>query len=185
MVRSRWPKLPACCLLPAAEGREPLLRIYQQAYVGRLVAALRGNFGVLPKVLGDNAFDALALAYLYAHPSTHPSIRGFGHRLPGFMAERDDLVPHPALIDVARMEWALRTAFGAADQEPIDAQALADVAADAWPSLVFDAVPGVRLFELGWNVAPVWRALQGDADDADEEAADLPESQPLAHSLLV
>lgn len=185
MVRSRWPKLPACCLLPAAEGREPLLRIYQQAYVGRLAAALRGNFGVLPKVLGDNAFDALALAYLYAHPSTHPSIRGFGHRLPGFMAERDDLVPHPALIDVARMEWALRTAFDAADQEPIDAQALADVAADAWPSLVFDAVPGVRLFELGWNVAPVWRALQGDADDADEEAADLPESQPLAHSLLV
>jgi len=38
------------------------------------------------------------------------------------------------------------------------------------------------MFELGWNLAPVWRALQ---DDADEEAAHLPEPQPLAHSLLV
>lgn len=171
-------------LLRAAEGREPLLRIYRQAYVGRLNAALRDNFGVLPKVLGDEAFDALALAYIHAHPSTQPSIRWFGHCLPGFMAERDELVPHPALTDLARMEWALRTAFDAADAEPIDPQALAGVAADAWPLLVFDAMPGVQLFELGWNVAPVWRALQ---DAADDEALDLPglQPQPLTHSLLV
>lgn len=169
-------------LLRAAEGREPLLRIYRQAYVGRLIAALRDNFGVLPQVLGDEAFDALALAYIQAHPSTQPSIRWFGHRLPGFMAEHDDLVPHPALTDLARMEWALRAAFDAADREPIDAQALAGVAVDVWPLLVFDVLPGVQLFELGWNVAPVWRALQDEADDA---AADLREPQPLAHSLLV
>ena len=169
-------------LLRSGEGREPLLRIYQQAYVGRLIAALRDNFGVLPRVLGDEGFDALALAYIRAHPSTHASIRWFGHRLPGFMVERDDLVPHPALTDLARLEGALRTAFDAADREPIDAQALAGLAPDTWPSLVFEAVPSVQLFELSWNVAPVWRALQ---DEADEAAADLPEPQPLVHSLLV
>ncbi len=90
-------------LLCAAEGREPLLRNYQQAYAGQLIAALRDNFGVLPQVLGDEAFDALALAYIRAHPSAQPSIRWFGHRLPDFMAERDDPVPHPALTDLARM----------------------------------------------------------------------------------
>jgi hypothetical protein len=169
-------------LLRATEGREPLLRIYRQAYAGRFIAALRDNFGVLPRVLGDEAFDALALAYIQAYPSTQPSIRWFGHRLPGFMAEHDDLVPHPALTDLARMEWALRAAFDAADREPIDAQALAGVAPDAWPSLVFDALPGVQLFDLGWNVAPVWRAMQ---DGVDGEWADLREPQPLAHSLLV
>jgi len=112
-------------LLRAAEGREALLRIHQQACVGRLIAARRDNFGVLPRVLGDGAFDALALAYLHAHPSTQPSIRWFGHHLPAFMAERKDLVPHPALAGLARMELALRTALDAADAEPIDAQALA------------------------------------------------------------
>ena len=172
----------AADLLRTADGREPLLRIYRQAYVGRLVAALRDNFGVLPQVLGDDAFDALAQAYVEAHPSQQPSIRWFGHRLPAFMAERDDLVPHPALTDLARMEWALRTAFDAADAQAVGAPALADVAADAWPSLVFDALPSVQLLELGWNVEPVWRALQG-LDGA--EAPDLPEPQPLAHSLLV
>ena len=169
-------------LLRAAEGREPPLRIYRQAYLGRLSAALRDNFGVLPRVLGDEAFDALAFAYIQAHPSAQPSIRWFGHRLPDFMAERDDLVPHPALVDLARMEWALRTAFDAADREPIDLQALVGLAPDAWPLLVFDALPSVQLFELGWSVAPVWRALQ---DGADDVATDLPEPQPLEHSLLV
>lgn len=179
------PELPdteALGLLRADAGREPLLRIYRQAYVGRLVAALRDNFGVLPLVLGDAAFDTLALAYIEAHPSRHASIRWFGHRLAAFMAERDDLVPHPALTDLARMEWALRTAFDAADASPVGALALAGVAADTWPTLVFDALPSVQLFELGWNVEPVWRALQ-DPDGAD--SPELPEPQPLVHSLLV
>ena len=166
----------------AGSGHEPLLRIYRQAYVGRLVAALRDNFGVLPRVLGDDAFDALALAYIEAHPSRHPSIRWFGHRLAAFMAERDDLVPHPALTDLARMEWALRTAFDAADGSPVGTLALAGVAADTWPTLVFDALPSVQLFELVWNVEPVWRALQAlDGPDAPV----LPEPHALPHSLLV
>src|SRR6185369_6628626 len=111
-------------LLRALPGREPLLRIYQHAYTARLAGALRDNFGVLPQVMGDDAFDALALAYIAAHPSRHPSIRWFGDKLPEFMAAHENLVPHPALVDLARMEWALRSAFDAADAAPIDAGAL-------------------------------------------------------------
>lgn len=163
----------------AVTGR---LDIYQRAYAARLVAALRDNFGVLPRVLGDAAFDALAQAYLEAHPSRRPSIRWFGDRLPAFMATRDDLVPHPAITDLARMEWALRDAFDAADAAPLDAAALAALPADAWPALVFEPLPSVQLLDLEWNVEPVWRALH-DADPAD--LPDLPEPQAFAHGLLV
>jgi hypothetical protein len=168
----------------AAIGAEVtgLLRIYQQAYTARLDAALRDNFGVLPSVLGDDGFDALAQAYLKAHPSRRPSIRWFGDRLPEFMATRDDLVAHPAMTDLARMEWALRTAFDAADAEALSAAALANVPADAWPWLVFEPLPSVQLLELGWNVEPVWRALQGLR--AGQSAAP-PEPQAFEHSLLV
>jgi hypothetical protein len=161
---------------PAVTG---LLRIYQQAYSARLVAALRDNFGVLPKVLGDDGFDTLALAYIHAYPSTRPSIRWFGDRLPEFMLAHDELVPHPALIDLARMEWALRTAFDAADAPPLSVAALAAVPPADWPALVFTPLPGVQLLPMSWNIAPVWRALQGD------DAPELPEPEPLAHRLLV
>ncbi|MEO5696384.1 MAG: DNA-binding domain-containing protein, partial [Burkholderiaceae bacterium] len=156
--------------------------IYQHAYATRLVAALRDNFGVLPLVLGDDAFDALALAYLESHPSRRPSIRWFGDRLPEFMAQRDDLVPHPAITDLARMEWALRAAFDAADADVLDAAALADVPPSAWPTLVFTPLPSVQLMSLGWNVEPVWRALK---DLEPQQAPELPEPEPFDHGLLV
>jgi hypothetical protein len=176
------PPHDAAHLLRIDAGREPLLRIYRQAYTARLIGALRDNFGVLPLVLGDEAFEALALAYIEAHPSQRPSIRWFGDRLPEFMAAHDDLVPHPAMTDLARMEWALRAAFDAADASPIDATALAGVPGDAWPSLVFEPLPSVQLLALGWNVEPVWRALK----DADPNAApELPEPQANQHTLLV
>jgi Putative DNA-binding domain len=159
-----------------------LLRIYRQAYPARLIAALRDNFGVLPRVLGDAAFDTLALAYIDAHPSRHPSIRWFGDRLPAFMAAHDDLVPHPAIVDLARMEWALRAAFDAADAAAADVATLAALPAEDWPALVFEPLPSVQLLALDWSVEPVWRALQ-DTDPGD--APDLPEPQAHAHGLLV
>lgn len=155
------------------------LHIYQQAYTARLTSALRDNFGVLPQVLGDDAFDALALAYVETHPSRQASIRWFGDRLPDFMAMREDLVPHPALVDLARMEWALRTAFDATDATPLTADDLAGVPADEWPGLVFAPLPSVQLLALAWNVGPVWRALQS------ADAPDLPEPEALQHTLLI
>src|SRR5260221_11286262 len=117
----------AGALLRALPNREPLLRVYQHAYTSRLVGALRDNFGVLPRVMGDEAFDALANAYVAAHPSRHASIRWYGDELPRFMTENEALVPHPALTDLARMEWALRSAFDAADADTFDAATLAAV----------------------------------------------------------
>ena len=158
------------------------IETYRHAYTGRLVAALRDNFGVLPNVLGDEAFEALAVAYLAAHPSKRPSIRWFGDRLADFMATHEDLVPHPALTDLARMEWALRGAFDAADAAPFDMSALSALAPEAWPRLVFEPLPSVQLLAMDWAVEPVWRALQGAAVD---DAPELPAPDAHVHTLLV
>ncbi|WP_163367521.1 HvfC/BufC N-terminal domain-containing protein, partial [Klebsiella aerogenes] len=83
----------------------PGLQVYRHAYRARLAEALADNYTVLARALGDEAFDALAQAYLAAHPSRHPSIRWFGAALADFMAVAgDELVPHPGLVDLARMD---------------------------------------------------------------------------------
>lgn len=166
-------------LLRDPVGHEPLLRIYQNAYRARLVAALRDNHGVLPRAMGDEAFDALAEAYLRAHPSRQPSIRWFGHRLAEFMAAHPELVPHPAFVDLARMEWALRAAFDAADATPMTPAELAALPVDDWPQRVLRFHPSVQVLVLDWQVEPAWRALQGD----DEPA--LAEPEAGEHHLVV
>ena len=65
-------------LKPRGNGEPALLGIYQHAYRARLVAALRDNHEVLALALGDDAFDAIAQAYIDAHPSRFASIRWFG-----------------------------------------------------------------------------------------------------------
>lgn len=169
----------ACELLRERAGGS-LLGVYRHAYRARLIAALRDNFGVLPRAMGDEAFDALAAAYLDAHPSRQPSIRWFGDQLAGFMRSHEELVPHPAFIDLARMEWALREAFDAADAAPLQPTTLAQLPADAWPALCLRRHPSLQLLQLDWAIEPAWHALQDDGNEPE-----LPEPQPLPHVLLV
>jgi hypothetical protein len=163
----------------AVDGR---VGIYRQAYRARLVAALRDNYGTLPVVMGDDAFEALAHAYIDAVPPRHASIRWFGDRLVAFMTQRAALVAHPALVELAALEWALRGAFDAAAAAPLDAAALAAVPARDWPRLVFAPVPSVRVLSLRWQVEPIWQALKGlDGGQAPELAP--PQESP--HGVLV
>lgn len=170
-------------LLREPRGQAPRIGIYQHAYTARLLAALRDNFGVLPQAMGDEAFDALAHAYIQTHPSCHPSIRWFGHRLADFMAEHEALVPHPAFIDLARMEWALRQAFDAADAPRLTPAEVAARAPDDWAGWVLRFQPSAQLLPMQWQVEPAWRALQQAAADGREAELEAPE--PGAHALLV
>lgn len=163
---------------PTPQGGPPRLGIYRNAYRARLTDALRENYPVLHRVQGDEAFDELAERFIAACPSQHPSIRWFGNALPAWLAANHDQLSHPALADLTRMEWALGTAFDAADDAPLSVEQLLAVAPEDWPELRFFAHPSLRLIALGWAVEPLWRAL---SDNPDAETA-APEPQP--HHLL-
>jgi hypothetical protein len=167
------------------DGGPARLSIYRHAYRARLVAALADNYTVLQRALGDEAFEALGLAYVEAHPSQQPSIRWFGHRLAEFMAARDDLVPHPALVDFARMDWALRDAFDAADAPVLALAALAALPAEAWGELRLQPHPSLRLLTLDWNIEPAWRALREHDPESGTDEPELPEPQAHRHGLAV
>ncbi|MBV8502167.1 MAG: putative DNA-binding domain-containing protein [Paucibacter sp.] len=170
--------LQGAILGSAASGVSPPngLEVYRQAVPARLVDALRDNHLVLHRAMGDEAFDALAEAYLQFHPSRTRSIRWFGAQLGSFM-DAWPALSHPALADMARMDWALRDAFDAADVTPL--QALAGLDAETRLRLH----PGVRLVRLNWAVEPAWRALRLAIT---EELADpeLPEPEAREHTLL-
>jgi hypothetical protein len=172
--------VPSAGLLRPLAGQGPRWAVYRHAYRSRLIGALRSNYPVLHLSLGDDAFDALALDYLAHQPSTQPSIRWFGHLLAQHMARLDEtLVPHPALIDLARMEWALGSSFDSPDARPLALSDLAGTAPKAWPALRFVAHPALRLLDLAWAVEPVWHQL------SDDPQASTGEPEALHHSLLV
>lgn len=161
------------------------LAVYRHAYRARLAEALADNHTVLARALGDEAFDALAQAYIAAHPSGHPSIRWFGHLLADFMAGAGgDLVPHASLVDFARMDWALRGAFDAADAPLLDTAALAALGPDDWAGLVLHLHPSAQRVALAHAIEPGWRALREWTPESGADAPELDEPVRHAHTLL-
>lgn len=166
---------------PELAGNARGLEVYRNAWRARLVEALRSNYPVVHRVLGDEAFDALADDYLEAHPPQNRSIRWFGDRLPAYVAGHPDALPHPALVDLVRFEWSICLAFDAADCITLTFDALSTVEPDAWASMCFRCQPAFALLDLKWAVAPVWHALT-DTEGDDEP---LPPPQAHNHSVLV
>jgi hypothetical protein len=164
-------------------GVPALLGVYRHAYRARLREALAQNHPVLLRALGDEGFAELAARYAQQHPSRHPSIRWFGDRLADFMRADENL--HPALADLAAMDWAMGLAFDAADAPSLSVGELSALPPEQWASLRLRAHPSVQCLNLAWAVEPAWRALQAwEPDSGDEEPA-MPEPEALVHVLLV
>jgi Putative DNA-binding domain len=163
----------------AREQAEGGFSIYVNAYRARLMAALRENYPMLCLALGDDMFDTLATAYVEQQPSRFRSIRWFGDGLADFMDGNAELTPHPSLSDLARMDWALRQSFDAADDDRLVVDDLAQLAPEAWATQCFRLRASVMLRDLHWSVEPVWQALNEDA------AAETSPPEPHDHTLLV
>lgn len=160
--------LPGLVHSGGAASAQRSFDIYSNAYRARLIDALRANYPVLHRALGDDAFESLALAYIEAHPSSYANIRWFGDLLETFARKRDDLVAHPALTDLIRLEWTLRGAFDAPERALLDAAALAGIAQEQWPDLILELHPSVRLIELDWQVEALWHSARAKAEEDSE-----------------
>lgn len=158
------------------------LQIYRHAYRSRLTDALAANYPALARALGDAAFSDLAARYMDAKPSRQPSIRWFGDALDAFAGEQE-VLPHPALRDLLRLEWAICCAFDAADAPPATRDDYVQLAPEAWPALRLRLHPSATVLDLAWNVEPTWQALTRDADAGVERA--LPEPVDHAHEVVV
>ena len=149
-------------------------RIYSDMYLFRLVAALREDYPLLARLVGDEEFFSIGSDYARAHPSHHPSLARLGAHLPAYLrgraGSRDDLT------DLAALEWARAEAFVAPDEEPLGEDALGSLGEDA-ASARFRLVPSVRLLSLEHDAAALWAELEAS------RAPEAPGRSPV--SLLV
>lgn len=91
------------------------LAVHRHSVRHALLSALSAAFPVLQVRLGEAAFAALAVAFIRAAPPTSPVLHEFGQALPGFIQTRARNPAQPWQADLARLEWARREAFHAAD----------------------------------------------------------------------
>jgi hypothetical protein len=69
----------------------------------------------LARILGREAFGALAQHFWHAHPPERGDLGEWGADLPDFIASREQLADVPYLPDSARLDWAVHRATRAVD----------------------------------------------------------------------
>jgi hypothetical protein len=153
--------------------------VYLQAYRARLTAALRDNFPVLQRALGDDAFDALARAYIDEHPSHFRSIRWFGDSLAEFLAAAPGRSAAPCAGRPGAHGLGHAYRVRRCGCRPPDFGELAALPPEDWPQRRFKPVPSLQLLDLAWGVEPIWKALNADAQPPARNRCRLP------HVLLI
>jgi hypothetical protein len=160
------PQHPAPAMLRTAGGGRSDRRfaVYRNNVTVSLIAALAEIFPAVRRIVGTEAFDAAARAFVRAAPPRSPLLFRYGAGFPDFLAVFPPFASLPYLPDVARLERAWLDAWHAADAAALDAAALATVPADSLASLRFVAHPAASLLPSPYAHVAIFEANRGGAD---------------------
>jgi hypothetical protein len=158
--------------------------IYRNNVRVGVLNALRGAFPAVCALLGHECFEGLVERYRIAHPSRSGDLHELGAALPAFLAKVPEFDALGYLADVARLEWAQRSALVAADAETFDFSGLGGVAEADFGRLHFRLAPASFVLQSAWPVYGIWRLARAAAD-GDESESEPPDMSSGGECVLV
>ncbi|MFN3547747.1 MAG: DUF2063 domain-containing protein [Mesorhizobium sp.] len=149
----------------SARGGCPVDRryaVYRNNVTTSLAEALADIFPAVRRLVGDDFFSGMAIAFARAHPPRSRLLFEYGHEFPAFVADFEPARELPYLADVARIERAWLDAYHAADAEPLPPEALARIAPKDLPDAVFRPHPALHILRSRYAAFSICAANRGD-----------------------
>jgi hypothetical protein len=154
---------------------ERRLHVYRNNVFASLGSALEAVYPVTARLVGAAFFRALARAYIVRHPSSSGDLHAFGGELAAFVRTQPSLDALPYLADVAALEWAMHEVYHEADEERLDVDSLAGVAADAQLRIRLHLQLATRFVTSPFPVLAIWRANRTEVGDEGVAAVSIAE----------
>lgn len=147
----------------SAEAR---LGVYRHQVGHSLATALAATFSTVQAVVGEAFFRAMAKAYIARELPRQPVLSEYGGTFPGFVVDYAPARGLSYLADVARLDWALNTAFHSPLEPRLAAAELAGMPSDRLLATTLALAAGASLVRSRFPLDGIWRASQPDAPDA-------------------
>lgn len=144
--------------------------VYRNNVTTSLMDALSEGFPVICKLLGEENFRNLAREYQASHPPVSPLMMFYGAEFPVFLDGFTPLAKYPYLGDVARLEYALRLSYHAADATPLDASKFGELTEAQLLSSTFEFAPSLQIVTSRFPILGIWRfnSVQGASKPASK-----------------
>src|SRR5687767_7151556 len=146
---------------PVGLNAERRLAIYRNHHRISLAAALSANFPTVVKVIGEDAFQALALSYLAIDPPRDACVAGYGSGFPTFLESDPRSQSLVYLGDVARLDWVHNLAERADDLATFGAQHLAQLDAASLEALRLLPHPSLTLLRSPYPLLRIREVAAG------------------------
>jgi hypothetical protein len=162
-------------LPPGLDGmRAAGMGVYRNGYRARLLDVLADSYVRTARLVGADAFHQAAAHHLIAHPPSSWTIDRAGE---GFAETCAELFANDTdVAELAWLEWAMQTAFTAADTAPLThagfAAATAAFDAADWEGFVPVPIAGTALRPITHDLPRLWRSLSGDVSQPVVERLD-------------
>jgi len=149
------------------------LSIYCDNVLAQRVAALQHTYPATRKIVGDNYFVQMAVAYARCVPSYAADLnqygRSFADFVGGIVETREEALTLEYLPDLSRLEWCMAGAAAFGPQPKGDLRTLAHFTEGEFERMSFRLPSGASLFQGEFAVLPVWKdVLSGALDRAQE-----------------
>ncbi len=145
--------------------------VYRNNVVVSLVEALMSGFASLVPLVGETFFRAVAREYAVKHPPTSPLMLFYGEGFAAFLETFEPTKNLPFLPPVARIDWAWRQAYHAADTPPLGAHDLGRIAAERWNEARLTLHPAVWIGTSDVAAFDLWRVGRSECDPSDVGSA--------------
>jgi len=134
------------------------LRVYRHHVHHSLATALSATFPTVQALVGDEFFRGLARAYVGATLPTQPVLSEYGAGFAAFVGGYAPAAALPYLVDIARLDWALNTAFHSPAEPRLDVADLAAVAVEQRPAMSVALAPGACVIRSVYPIDRIWAA---------------------------
>jgi hypothetical protein len=157
----------------ALEFNPEAFSIYQNNIFSGLTKALKSNYPVIHKLVGEKFFNAMARQYIQAWPSTSPDLNQYGENFAEFISAFKPAESLPYLSDTAKLEWAWHRIYHATHTPDFPFKKFAATVTDT-ENILFLLPPSSTLLSSTFPIHEIWEANFKN-DSAENEIFLLPE----------
>jgi hypothetical protein len=156
--------LPSGVISHTSPAPQKRFAVYRNNVTVGLIGALEARFPATKRIVGEAFFTAAARLYASAHPPRSPLMMTYGDEFPDFLHAFEPAADVPYLADVARLEAARTRAYHAADANPLEPAALAEICPDALAGLHVILHPSVEIVASTFPIVTIWAMNAGEME---------------------
>ncbi|MGE4107779.1 MAG: DNA-binding domain-containing protein [Bacteriovoracia bacterium] len=137
------------------------VEVYSAGYPARLFEALGETYETIWKVLGDEDFQSLCMAYIEKHPSQYRNLSDYGDDFSDYIRDYfpEDKV-RDLLVDLAKFEWTFKEGFHVKFEKSFEFTSLKYINPI---ELQFQLLSSLSTLSLRFSVHKL-HGIEGDAD---------------------